>query len=123
MNTDFIIVLVTCGSKKEAALLADALLKKKLIACANVISAVFSKFWWKGRITSARESLIIIKTRRGRFLAIEREIKRLHSYDVPEIIALPIAAGSGEYLGWIENNLKVKSKKAKVQSKSKNFDF
>ena len=103
MNTDFIIVLVTCPSKKEAVRLADSLLKKRLIACANVASAVFSRFWWKGKIGSAREFLIIIKTRREHFLAIEREIKRLHSYDVPEIIAIPIVDGSKEYLNWIND--------------------
>ncbi|MFH0763651.1 MAG: divalent-cation tolerance protein CutA [Candidatus Omnitrophota bacterium] len=111
MNTDFIIVLVTCGSKKEAARLADSLLKKRLIACANIVPAVFSKFRWKGRVDSAGEALIIIKTTRERFKAIEREIKRLHSYDAPEIIAIPIIEGSKEYLRWVEDNSKVKRKK------------
>lgn len=106
MNTDFIIVLVNCGSKKEAVLLADSLLEKRLIACANIVPAVFSKFRWNDLIDSARESLIIIKTRRGNFKSIEREIKRLHSYKVPEIIGVPIIEGSRDYLNWVNSSVK-----------------
>ena len=98
----FCIIFVTCQSKKEADSIASSLLKKRLIACANIISGVDSKFWWNGKIDTAKEFLIILKVRRGSFKKIEKEVKRLHSYEVPEIIAVPIIAGSREYLGWIE---------------------
>jgi len=97
----FIIILVTCGSKKESEKIVDRLLKKRLAACANLISRVESRFWWKGRIERGGEVLVILKTRADKFVRIEREIKRIHSYEVPEIIALPIVAGNKEYLDWL----------------------
>ena len=78
-----------------------SLLKKRLAACANIVSGVDSSFWWAGKIDRAREVLVIMKTRRLNFRRIEKEVKRLHSYKVPEIIAIPIIAGSKEYLNWV----------------------
>ena len=99
---DKIVVLVTCGSKREARKIAQALVKEKLAACANVMEApVKSIYRWKGRIESAREFLMIIKTSRSRFPAVEGTIRRLHSYDLPEMIAVPIVGGSQDYLAWI----------------------
>ena len=98
----FCITFVTCQSKKEADSIALSLLNKRLIACANIISNVHSAFWWNGKIDKAKEVLLIIKTRRNNFKKIEKEVKRLHSYAVPEIIAVPIITGSKEYLRWIE---------------------
>ena len=98
------IALITCQSKKEADRIVSSLLKKRLAACANIISGVDSRFWWNGKIDQAREILVILKTKRGNFKKIEKETKRLHSYEVPEIIAIPIIAGSREYLGWIGKN-------------------
>lgn len=101
--TDKIIVLVTCGSAREAKRIARALVDARLAACGNVLEApVRSIYRWKGRVETAREILLIIKTTRRHFAALERTVKRLHSYDVPEIIALPIAAGSSDYLAWID---------------------
>ena len=102
MNTGFIIILVTCGARKEASAIAEALLKKRLAACVNITSEIDSKFWWKGKIDSAKETLVMLKTVRANFKKVEAEIKRLHSYEVPEIIAVPIVAGSKEYLSWIK---------------------
>ena len=100
--TDKIVVLVTCGSAKEARRIARALVKARLAACANVVDTpVRSIYRWKGRVESAKEYLLVIKTSRGRFRALERVVKRLHSYDVPEIIALPITEGSPAYLKWL----------------------
>jgi periplasmic divalent cation tolerance protein len=73
-----------------------------LVACANIIFGVESRFWWKGRINKAKETLLILKTRRENFKRVEKEIKRIHSYEVPEIIALPIVAGSKSYLEWLK---------------------
>ena len=103
MKTDFIVVLVTCGSKVEAEKIVDALLGKRLIACANIISGIESKFWWKGKIDKAKETLVMLKTRKKHFRRIEKEVKRLHNYEVPELIALPTIAISEGYLYWLKS--------------------
>lgn len=103
--TDKIVVFVTCGSVKEARTIARALVDAKLAACVNILpSAVESIYRWKGTVESAKEFLLVIKTARKRFAAVESEVRRLHSYEVPEIIALPIASGSREYLSWIADS-------------------
>jgi len=108
--TDKIVVLVTCGSAKEARKIARAVVEKRLAACANVLSSpVQSVYRWKGRVESAKEFLLIIKTTKLRFPKLKAEVKRLHSYDVPEIIALPIQAGSANYLAWISNSVALAS--------------
>jgi periplasmic divalent cation tolerance protein len=100
--TDKIVVLVTCGSAKEARRIARALVENQLAACGNILEAqVRSIYRWKGKVETAKEYLLLIKTSRRRFAALQAEVKRLHSYDVPEIIALPIATGLPEYLRWI----------------------
>ena len=101
MRKSFVIIMVTCASRKTAQKIADRLLAKRLVACANIISGVESKFWWKGRVDKAKEFLILIKAKRKNFSRVEKTISRLHSYEVPEIIAIPIAAGSKRYLKWI----------------------
>ncbi len=101
---DYVIILTMCASKKEARDIAGALLARRLAACANIIDLVESKFWWKGRMDSAKETLLILKTKKDNFVKIEKAINRLHSYEVPEIIALPIAAGNKNYLKWISDN-------------------
>jgi periplasmic divalent cation tolerance protein len=104
--TDKIKVLVTCGSAKEARKIARAVVEKRLAACANILtSPVRSVYRWKGRVESAKEFLLIIKTTKARFPKLKTEVTRLHSYDVPEIIALPIQAGSANYLAWISESV------------------
>lgn len=101
--TDKIVVLVTCASVREAQRIARALVDQRIAACGNIVEPpVRSIYRWKGKVESAKEYLLILKTSRARFGALEAEVKRLHSYDVPEIIALPIAEGSTEYLKWID---------------------
>jgi len=105
--TDKVVVLVTCGSAKEARKIGRALVERRYAACANVLQApVRSIYRWKGKVESAAEFLIILKTSRGRFAALEREVRRLHSYDVPEIIALRVEKGSRDYLKWVGSSLK-----------------
>ena len=106
ISRDFCIILVTCKSKKEAGRIASSLLSKRLIACANAMPGIDSRFWWNGKIDRAREISLILKTKRVNFKKIEKEIKRLHSYEVPEIIAIPIIMGSAGYLGWIRKSIK-----------------
>jgi periplasmic divalent cation tolerance protein len=101
-----IVVLVTCGSAREARRLGTSLVRKRLAACVNMLSSpVRSLYRWKGKVESAKEFLLLIKTTRKIFPALEREIQRLHSYDVPEIIALPIVKGFSAYLKWLENSV------------------
>jgi periplasmic divalent cation tolerance protein len=101
-----IVVLVTCASKKEAERLAQSLVHRKLAACVNVASgSVKSIYRWKGKVETAREVPVVIKTTRRKFAALEKEIRRLHSYETPEIIAVPIVAGSAPYLRWIADSV------------------
>ena len=102
--TDKIVVMVTCGSKAEARKIARAVVEARLAACANVLgNPVESIYRWKGKVETAKE-VLLLKSTRKRFAALGREIRRLHSYDTPEIIALPITAGSRVYLRWIETS-------------------
>ena len=87
--------------------MAGALVGKRLAACVNVMTTpVKSVYRWKGEVERASEVLMLIKTTRRKFAALEKEIRRLHSYQTPEIIALPIFAGSRAYLEWLRNSLK-----------------
>ena len=105
--TDKILVLVTCGSRKEARKIARALVEQRLAACVSEIGVpVASTYRWKGRMESAEEFLLLIKTSKKRFAAVRDAVGELHSYEVPEIIALPIAAGSRAYLDWIASSVK-----------------
>jgi periplasmic divalent cation tolerance protein len=105
--TDKILVLVTCGSRTEARKIARALVGQRLAACVSEIGVpVASTYRWKGKVKSAREFLLLIKTSRRRFAAVRNVVRELHSYEVPEIIALPIVAGSRAYLDWIAASVK-----------------
>jgi periplasmic divalent cation tolerance protein len=106
----YVIIFTTCGTVKEARGIAGILLKKRLVACATITPSVESKFWWKGKVDRARECLVMLKARKGNFKKIENEIARLHRYEVPEIIAVPIVAGSREYLAWIDESAKLQRK-------------
>ena len=103
MRKKFVTILMMCGSNKEAGTITDVLLRKRMISCANILSGAESRFWWKGRIESARETLVIMKTVSANFSKVEREVRRLHSYDVPEVVALPISEGSAPYMRWLED--------------------
>ncbi len=104
--TDKIVVLVTCASAGQARKIARSLVAARLAACGNVIEApVRSIYRWKWKIESAKESLLILKTSRKQFAALERAVRALHTYDVPEIIALPILRGSRDYLKWISESV------------------
>jgi periplasmic divalent cation tolerance protein len=98
-----VIVLVTCPDEKTAGKLSDLLLDKRLAACVNVVPGLTSKYWWKGKLEKCSEVLMIIKTRKSLVNEIEKAVKQNHPYDVPEVIAIPIVAGSAEYLDWIES--------------------
>jgi len=101
--TDKFVILVTCGSTVEAKRIARAVVEARLAACVNILpGAVTSIYRWKGKVESARERLLLIKTSRKHLAKLQATVERLHSYEVPEFIALPIAKGSRKYLSWME---------------------
>lgn len=105
MKNTYIIVLVTTPAKKEAEKIVQHLLDNKFIACANIIGPVSSVFRWSGKIEKAEEYLTLMKTRSDLFEKVEGAVKALHSYEVPEILAIPIVEGSKAYLKWLEDCL------------------
>jgi periplasmic divalent cation tolerance protein len=101
------VVLVTCGTLTEGRKIARSLVSKRLAACVNVVlSPADSYYTWKGKLEVAREYLLVVKTTKKNLANLEKEVKRLHSYDVPELIALSVAAGSNGYLKWLENSVR-----------------
>jgi periplasmic divalent cation tolerance protein len=104
--SDPVVVLVTCGSEEEALKIANALVEDRLAACVNLVAPIRSVYRWEGKIWDEKECLLIIKTQKHRFEELEKKVKSLHSYSVPEIISLPITEGSLAYLDWIRENTK-----------------
>ena len=103
--TDCVVGMVTCASRVEARKLAKALLSKKLAACVNIIGAVESHYWWKGKLERAGECLLLIKTTRAKASAVTTTIRANHSYEFPEVIFFPIVQGERNYLKWISNSV------------------
>jgi periplasmic divalent cation tolerance protein len=106
------LVLVTCGTLVEGRRIARHVVSVRLAACVNIVlSPVESIYRWKGKLEKAREYLLVMKTTAKHLAKLEREVKRLHSYNVPEFIALPITQGSAEYLSWLEGSVTKSRKK------------
>lgn len=103
--TDARVVFTTAGSGSEAEKIARALVERRLAACVNILPQIRSIYRWEEKVEDATEILLIIKTTAARFTAVRDAIKELHSYDVPECIALPIIDGSAEYLQWLTQNV------------------
>ena len=106
METNDIVVFVTTSTEEEAYGIAELLLSERKAACINIVPKVDSLFWWQGKLDSAQESLLIIKTRASLLPEIITMVKEVHSYEVPEIIAIPIIGGSEDYLNWIDSEVK-----------------
>src|SRR5437016_4003333 len=98
---DFIVILVMAGGEAEAGTIAQALVEEKLAACVNIVGPARSVYRWSGAVETASEYMLVIKSRSRHFPALRQRIGELHSYEVPEIVAIPIAAGSKEYLQWL----------------------
>ncbi len=96
------IVLMTASTKEEAVRIVRALLEERLIACANIMDHVSSFFWWQGKIEEEKEVLVIMKSHESLFKKLSQRVMELHSYDTPEILALPIVNGSPSYLDWMK---------------------
>ena len=104
-ETGEIVVLITTGSGEEAHCIAEMLLNQRKAACVNIVPGVDSAFWWQGKLDSAGESLLIVKTKASLLPEIVNLVKEVHSYDVPEIIAVPIIGGNEDYLRWIDSEV------------------
>lgn len=96
-----IVIFVTAKDGAQANKIAEKLVAEKLVACANIVPGVQSIFRWEGKVDRAQEVLLILKSRRRHFPAIVKSVQALHSYDVPEVIALPIIEGNKDYLNWL----------------------
>lgn len=103
--TDKIVILSTCATEEEAERLARLLLDARLAACINVIPRMRSFYRWKGAVESAEECLLLIKSSRPLFEPLKAALGKVHSYEVPEVIALPMVAGAENYLSWMTDNL------------------
>lgn len=103
--TNKIVVLSTCASPEEADRLARSLVEQRLAACVNVVPGISSHYWWKGRIETAQEWLLLIKSSRESFDQLRSAVEQAHSYEIPEVIALPVVDGAQNYLNWIDVNL------------------
>ena len=104
-NAHALVVLTTVGSRDEAERLAGSLVERRVAACVQVLAGVESVYWWEGRVARDTEWLLLCKTTHDRYPDLERAIRALHSYETPEIIALPVTAGSAPYLEWLTANV------------------
>src|SRR4051812_34982879 len=109
-SIDPIVVLMTAGSREEAARLADVLVSARLAACVQILPEIESVYHWKGVVERAPEILLLAKTTAENFAALESTVRSLHSYETPEVIALPVAAVSAPYLEWLTANVLHQSK-------------
>jgi periplasmic divalent cation tolerance protein len=103
--TDKIVVLTTCGSEKQAEKLAHTLVDQRLAACVNLFPKARSIYRWEGKIEDSAEWLLLIKSRRDLFTVLRAEIQKIHTYEVPEVIAIPVVDGTEAYLGWLDGQL------------------
>ncbi|WP_062443792.1 divalent-cation tolerance protein CutA [Herbidospora daliensis] len=99
--SDHIEVRVTAGSAEEADLLAETVVGRRHAACAQIVGPITSVYWWEGEVNRSREWLVLFKTTAERFGDLSGSVREVHSYDVPEIVAVPVAMGSGDYLAWV----------------------
>jgi len=100
-----LIVFVTAPNAGEAARIGEAVVTERLAACVNIAPTIESIYWWEGKVTRDSESLLIIKTTEDRYPELERRVKELHSYSMPEVIAMKIERGSDEYLKWLRDSI------------------
>ena len=101
------LVLTTTGNSLQARRLAQQLLKKRLAACVTLVPRVRSLYWWRKRVEESGETLLLIKTRQPRLKSLFQQVKALHPYEVPEILALPISHGDPAYLRWLGESLMI----------------
>ncbi len=100
---NFIVVFISAKDTDEAQKIAKALVKRRQAACVNIVPEVNSHFWWKDKLASTQESLLIVKTKESLLPEVIKSVKKIHSYSLPEIIALPVIGGSRDYLEWLDS--------------------
>ena len=105
----YVVVIITTPNKEEALKIVRILLKERLIACANIVGPVSSLFWWQGKVDEENEFLVFMKSHKSLFERLSERVTEIHSYDVPEIVALPIIEGSPPYLDWLKTSLQLVS--------------
>jgi len=102
----YIVLFITTATTDEAQRISKVLLEQRKVACVNIVPRVSSLFWWENKLDSAHESLLIVKTKASLLNEVIRLVREIHSYDIPEIIALPIVGGNQDYLEWIGKEVK-----------------
>jgi len=102
----YLVVLVTASSADEAGRIGQAVVHERLAACANLVPSIASTYWWQGKVEQAGEALLILKTREDLLEALQDRVRVLHSYSVPEVIALPLVGGHPDYLRWIDESVR-----------------
>jgi len=107
MVEEYTQVFTTTEKKEGAEKIAKALVKKRLAGCVQIVWPIVSTYWWKGNVETVEEWLCYIKSKRDLYDELEKIIKGMHPYETPEIIAMPIVAGSKDYIGWLRNELKI----------------
>lgn len=103
MDSGRVVVLITADDEDEAQRIAELLLNRRKAACVNIVPGVKSLFWWQGKLDRVVESLLIVKTRAALLPEIIGLVREVHSYQLPEVIALPIIGGNGDYLEWLDS--------------------
>jgi periplasmic divalent cation tolerance protein len=107
-----LLVLVTAPSEDEARRIANALVEERLAACVNIVASIESVYRWEGRVTTDRETLLIVKTTAASYDQVEQRVKELHTYSTPEVVAIKIERGSAEYLSWLQSAVNQQDKNA-----------
>jgi len=102
---EYAVVFITAPDEEEASRIARTVVEERLAGCVNIVKGIRSIYSWEGKVEDEHEVLMVVKTRRDLFGMLEKRVKELHSYSVPEIISLPITEGSAEYLKWLEHEL------------------
>jgi periplasmic divalent cation tolerance protein len=103
LSGQVLVILVTVVNQKEAVRIGEEMVNAKLAACANIIPRIQSIYRWKGKVVKAQEALLILKSTRPRYRALEKAIKAMHTYETPEIIGLPVKEGLDQYIGWVRS--------------------
>jgi periplasmic divalent cation tolerance protein len=111
----YIVIFITTKDAEEAEKISKALVKRRLAACVSTVPEVSSRFWWKDKLDNAKESLLVVKTKDSLLPEIIKSVKKIHSYSVPEIIALPIVGGNPDYLDWIRQRGDLKPQSCKSE--------
>jgi len=105
IKSDAVVILVTVPTRDEAQMISQLLVGERKAACVNIVSQIDSIFWWEGKIDSEKECILVVKTKASLLDEVTNMIKQAHSYEVPEVIAMPIIGGNEDYLKWLNNEI------------------